>query len=88
MSKHREGGAIFSVCSHTFILFWLRKTSVSIETYQLSFHMFICASHPEISSFFDEFTLFIPIFVLEYNFTKDTNIGTAEGKYLSLISYK
>ena len=30
-----------SVCSHIFILFWLRKTSVTVETYQLSFHVFI-----------------------------------------------
>ena len=44
-------GVIFSVCSHTFILLWLRKASMSVETYPLSFRMFICASHPEISSF-------------------------------------
>ena len=33
-------GTIFSVCSHTFILFWLRKTSVSVKTYQLNFCVF------------------------------------------------
>ena len=44
--------AIFTMCSHTFILFWSRKTSVTVKTYQLSYHMFICAFHLEISSFF------------------------------------
>ena len=36
------------------ILFWLRKTSLSVETYQLSFHglLFISAFHPGTSSFF------------------------------------
>ena len=29
--------AIFSVCSHTYILFWLTKTSARVETYQLNF---------------------------------------------------
>ena len=47
--------AILPVCSHTFILFWLRKISVSVETYQLIFCVlfwFICALHREISSLF------------------------------------
>jgi hypothetical protein len=30
----------------------LRKTSVSVEMYQIIFRVFICASHPEISLFF------------------------------------
>ena len=54
-------GAIL-LCVHS-----VRKTSVSIEAYQLvSFRMRICAFHPETSSFFfrKEFPLFIPIFVL------------------------
>ena len=34
------------------ILFRLRKTSVNVEVYQLSFHVFsFCASHPETSSY-------------------------------------
>ena len=45
-------GPIFIVCSHTFTLFWLRKISVIVETFQLSFRVFICAFHLEISSFF------------------------------------
>ena len=35
----------------TFTLSWVRKTSVIVETYQLSFLVFMCAFHPEISSF-------------------------------------
>ena len=35
----KRHGAIFTVGSNTFIRFWLRKTSMSVETYQLSFHM-------------------------------------------------
>ena len=46
---------------HTFILFWFRKTSVTVETQQLSF---LCAFHLEISS---EFPLFIPIYALHTN---------------------
>ena len=34
------------------LLFWLRKTSVIVEMFQLRFHMFVCAFCPEISSFF------------------------------------
>ena len=30
---------LFTVCSHTFTLFWSRKTSVIVKTFQLSFHM-------------------------------------------------
>ena len=43
----------------------MRKISVSVKMYQLSFHMFISASHPEISLFSRyEFPLFIAIFML------------------------
>ena len=38
-----------SMYSHTFILFWLKKTSLIVKTYQLSFHMFICAFNLVIS---------------------------------------
>ena len=40
---------VFTVCSHTFTLFWSRKTSVIIETFQLSFRVFMCAFHPKFS---------------------------------------
>ena len=54
-----------TVYSHTFTFFWLRKISVSVETSQLSFCVFICAFHLEISSLlWWEFPVFIPIFVL------------------------
>ena len=39
-------------CSHTFTVFWLKKISVIVETYQLSFCVFVCAFHPNSSSFF------------------------------------
>ena len=45
-------GAVFTMCSHTFTLFWSRKTSVIIKTFQLSFHVFMCVFHLEISSIF------------------------------------
>ena len=48
-------GTIFTVCSHTFILFWVTKTSVRVKLYHLSFNVLfqiICAIHPETSSFF------------------------------------
>ena len=38
-------GTIYTVHSHTFILSWLRKTSVSVKTYQISFWVCICAFH-------------------------------------------
>ena len=44
-------GAVFIVFSHKFTLFWLRKTCLSVESYQFSFCGFIYAFHPEISSF-------------------------------------
>ena len=57
--KMAPHGTIFTVCSHTFTLFWLRKTSVIIEIYKINLHVFVCAFPPEISSFFgDNFTLF------------------------------
>ena len=40
------------MCSHTFALLWSRKTSVIVKTFQLSFCVFMCAFHLEISSFF------------------------------------
>ena len=45
-------GTVFTMCSHTFTLFWLRKTSVIVKIFQLSFRVLMCAFHPKISSFF------------------------------------
>ena len=42
-----EGMAIFTVCSYTFTLFWLRKTSMIVEMYQLSVKLpfaYLCLS--------------------------------------------
>ena len=43
---------IFTVCLHTFTLFQLTETPVSVETSQLFMCSFICVYHSEISSFF------------------------------------
>ena len=43
---------VITVCSHTFTLFSSRKISVIVETFQLSFRMFVSAFHPEICSLF------------------------------------
>ena len=47
----------------TFIFFWLRKISMSVEIYQLSFREFICASQPEISSFFGKISSYLFLFL-------------------------
>ena len=51
-------GSVFTVCSQKFILLWLRKTTLIVETYQLRFCMFICAFHPS----FGKFPLFFSYF--------------------------
>ena len=48
--------------SHTFTLFWSRKTSVIVEVFQLSFCVFVCAFPLEISSFFGKSFLFVFLF--------------------------
>ena len=55
-------GAIFTMCSHTFTLFWSRKTPVIVKIFQLSFHVFVCAFRPEIPSFFSKSFLFLFLF--------------------------
>ena len=61
-------GVIFNILSLKCVLFWLTKTSVSVETCRLSFSVifwFICALHSEaIYIFRREYRIFIPIFVL------------------------
>ena len=37
---------------NTFSLFWSRKEFVIVKIFPLNFHVFVCAFHPEISSFF------------------------------------
>ena len=48
-----------SVCLHIFTLFWLKKTSGIIETYQLSFYAFLGAFHREISYVIGKIFLFL-----------------------------
>ena len=43
---------IFVMCSHTFTLFWLRKTAMSAQIFWFSFHVFLCACPMVISSIF------------------------------------
>ena len=62
--------AVFTVCSHTFTLFWSRKTSVIVEIFQLSICVFVCAFRPVISSFFGKrfscLFLFFVVSILRY----------------------
>ena len=50
--RWHHSDAIFVVCSHTFTLFWLRKTSETFEIFRWSFHVFTCAFPSVISSIF------------------------------------
>ena len=43
MWTHCKDGTTCTMCSLTFTLFWSRKTSVIIETFQLSSRVFVCA---------------------------------------------
>ena len=47
-------------CIHIHLFSSSRKTSVIIETFQLSFHVFVCAFCLEISSFFVRVSSFFP----------------------------
>ena len=44
--------AIFAMCSTYIYSLWLRNISVSVEMYQLSSRVFICAFRTETFSFF------------------------------------
>ena len=50
-------GAVFTACSGTFTLFWLRMTSVIVEIFLSSFPVFVGEFRLEISSFFDKIFL-------------------------------
>ena len=43
---------LYCVFTYIYSLYSLRKSSVIAETYQCSFHVFMCTFHLEISSFF------------------------------------
>ena len=51
------------LCSHIFTLFWSRKTSVIIKTFQLNFHVFKWTFHPEIYSIFGKSFPFLFLFL-------------------------
>ena len=42
MWTHGKVGTTLTICSHTFTLFWSRKTYVIVETFQLSFFVCLC----------------------------------------------
>ena len=44
-------GAIFTVYSHTFTLFWLRRISVIVKMYQLIFCVYVCLSSNDLFIF-------------------------------------
>ena len=62
-NEERDLQMIFT-CSHSFILFWSRKSSVNAEIYYSGFcvFMFACEFHPDISSFFCKFSLTFSIY--------------------------
>ena len=58
---------IFVVYSCTFALFWLRKTSVTVKIFWISFCVFVCAFPSEVSSIFGKnFPFPFPYFVNYY----------------------
>ena len=64
-NQSSDHGSIFTMCLQTFSLFWLRKTSVIDNMFQLNFRVFMCTFHLEITSCFRyEFPLSFPIFAL------------------------
>ena len=79
-------------CSHIFTLFLSRKSSVIVEIFQLSFHVFVCAFCPEISSFSVRvspfFLLFFELSILWYFPFHDDNFILCHGlqacKFLTL----
>ena len=65
--KKLSHDTIFTMCSHTFTLFWLRKTSVIVKIYKISFPVFVYALPQEISSCFGKFFLFLFLFFVISN---------------------
>ena len=60
--KMASRDAIYTVCSYTLILFWLRKTSVIVEKFQLIFPVYFCLSFRDIFVFSVNF-LFLFLFL-------------------------
>ena len=57
--KTAPRGTVFTVCLVHLLSSDREKTSVTIKTFQSSFHVFTCAIHQEISSFFSKSFLFL-----------------------------
>ena len=77
---------IFTMCSHTFTLFWSKKTSMIVKIFQLNFCAFVCAFHLEISTFFCRILLFLFLFLTtwkeKYQSTDNTKNKKRNGKLL------
>jgi hypothetical protein len=58
---------IFVMCSHTFTLFWLRKKSVTIKMFRISFRVFVCAFPQRSLQFFVRFFPFLSL-ILCYSY--------------------
>ena len=52
ISRKLSPDIVCTVWSHTFTLLWSKKRSVIFETFQLGFHVFMCAFHQDSSFFF------------------------------------
>ena len=75
----------YTVHSHTFILFWLTKTSMSVETHQLSFHvLFLCLSSKDLHFFFF-FFFSIKSFLFLFLFLHCPYSGTFPFHVVSLV---
>ena len=65
-------GIVFTVCSHMFTLFWLRKTSAIVETFQLNFHVLnVCLSYRDffiLYKFFSIFKFTLLFFLLSWSY--------------------
>ena len=65
---------IFTVCSHKFTLFWLRKISMIVKIFLINFCVFVSAFPQEISSFFGKsFSFPFPYFVFTVSVFLDPN---------------
>ena len=62
MWTRSKDSASFTICSYTFTLFWLRKISVIIKTFQLNFRVLVCALCPEIYSFYRKSFIYLFVF--------------------------
>ena len=77
--EHTIQMVIFTVCSHTFILLRLTKTSVRVETYQLNFRVIFSLFVPFIRrplAFFDNSFSFLFLFLCQKSNLNEHPINT------------